>query len=103
MGSCGWTGMSRSGRQLLVALSLAGLVTASAVWAVVTEHESRRMFVELEALKREHDRLQSDWWRLQLEQSTWATHARIESAARERLGLAEPSHENVRIVRERRQ
>jgi cell division protein FtsL len=92
--------MSVTRRQLLAAVALAALVTASAVWTVATEHESRRLFVELEELRREQDRLQSDWWRLQLEQSTWATHARIESTARDRLGLSEPSQERVRVVRE---
>ncbi len=91
--------MTATRRELIAICLLAVAVTASAVWTVVTEHESRRLFVELEELNREQDRLQSDWWRLQLEQSTWATHARIESTARERLGLAEPEQERVRIVR----
>lgn len=84
--------------QIFAALILAVLVAGSGVWTIVTEHESRRLFVELEELRREQDRLQSDWWRLQLEQSTWATHARIESTARERLGLVEPAQEQIRIV-----
>jgi cell division protein FtsL len=92
--------MRASAAQLILIGSLAFGVAATAVWTVMTEHESRRLFVELEELKREHDRLQSDWWRLQLEQSTWATHARIESAARDRLGLAEPDQTDVQIVRE---
>ncbi len=85
---------------LIGVLCLAAAVGVSAVTAVLVEHESRRLFVELEALKREQDRLQSDWWRLQLEQGTWATHARIESTARDRLGLTEPDPNRVRIVRE---
>lgn len=92
--------MMTSRRQLVAAIALGMVVTASAVWTVMAEHESRRLFVELEELRREQDRLQSDWWRLQLEQSTWATHARIESTARDRLELAEPTQERVRIIRE---
>lgn len=84
--------------ELGAALALAAAVTASAVALVRAEHDARTSFVELEELNREHDRLQADWGRLQLEQSTWATHSRIESLARERLNLAAPSAEQVLIV-----
>jgi len=90
--------MKAARAELLLMLVLAMLVVGSGVWTIVTEHESRRLFVELEELKREQDRLQSDWWRLQLEQSTWATHARIESTARQRLHLGEPGQNQTRVV-----
>jgi cell division protein FtsL len=81
-----------------IALLLACGVVASGIWLASTKHESRRLFVELEELKREQDRLQIDWGRLQLEQSTWATHSRIESLAREELGLREPDPEEILVV-----
>ena len=90
--------MTASRRSLLFAIGLASCVGLSAVWAVLTEHESRRLFVELEALKREQDRLQSDWWRLQIEESTWATHARIEQVAADRLSLVRPKSSEIYIV-----
>jgi len=31
-----------------------------------------------------------EWGQLQLEQSTWAAHGRVEKLARERLGLSAP-------------
>jgi cell division protein FtsL len=46
--------------------------------------------VELQSLERERDSLDVEWGKLQLEQSTWATHERIESLARKRLGLRLP-------------
>jgi cell division protein FtsL len=39
-----------------------------------------------------------DWGRLQIEQSTLATHPRIEALARERLALDAPTDAQVRIV-----
>ncbi|HEY5567015.1 MAG TPA: cell division protein FtsL [Gammaproteobacteria bacterium] len=81
-------------------LVLAASVVASGIWVVKAKHEARSLFAELQELEREHDRLQIDWGRLQLEQSTWATHPRIESLARERLALDEPSDAQVRIVME---
>lgn len=85
-----------------VAGVLAVLLGVSGVWVVETKHESRQRFAELQELKREQDRLQIDWGRLQLEQSAWATHARIESLARNDLNLAEPTVDQLKMVAERR-
>lgn len=80
------------------AAALAAAVVGSGVCVVQAKHESRQLFAELEELKREQDRLQVDWGRLQLEQSFWATHARIESVAREELELEEPSGDQVVVL-----
>lgn len=86
--------------QLGLILSLAVAVVGSSVWVIESKHESRQLFVEFEALNRERDRLQIDWGRLQLEQSTWATHPRIESLAQERLNLSSPLADDVIVVAE---
>ena len=83
--------MKRQYLQFGLILPLAVAVVISGVWVIEAKHQSRQLFVELEALNRERDRLQVDWGRLQLEQSTWATHPRIESLARERLSLDRPA------------
>jgi len=85
-------------RELVLAASLAVAVAFSGLLLIRAEHEARRLFIELEELNREHDRLQIDWGRLQLEQSTWATHARIESLAREELRLGAPKPEQIVVV-----
>jgi cell division protein FtsL len=73
-------------------------VAATGLRLIRAEHDARQLFVELEELKREQDRLQVDWGRLQIEQSTMATHARIESIARERLNLRAPDVEQTFVV-----
>ncbi|HEX5418705.1 MAG TPA: cell division protein FtsL [Gammaproteobacteria bacterium] len=90
--------MKRQLIELGAAALLAAAVVVSGIWLVSAQHDSRQLFIELESLNREQDRLQIDWGRLQLEQSTWATHSRIESLARERLGLAPPKDEQVVVV-----
>lgn len=89
-------------QQLLLSLCvpLAAAVLISAVWVVKTKHQSRQLFVELEALTRERDRLQVDWGRLQLEESTWGTHSRVETLARTRLSLNRPTPQQVLVVEE---
>jgi cell division protein FtsL len=86
--------------QLWCCLPLAFAVVGSAVWVANTRHQARQLFVELEALNRERDRLQVDWGRLQLEQSAWAAHPRIESLASERLQLDLPDQRSVVMIAE---
>ena len=75
------------------------LVLGSAVAVVYSKHESRKLFVQLQTLKKERDRMDIEWGRMQLEQSTWATHGRIERLARKKLDMKIPEAENVIIIR----
>ena len=86
--------------ELTAVVLLAAGVTASGAWVTSSKHRARQLFVELEELNRQEDRLQVDWWRLQIEQSTYATHPRIESLARERLNLTIPDDGQLVVVRE---
>ncbi len=90
--------MSNRCLQLGLISSLATAVVVSSVWVIKAKHQSRQLFVELEELNRERDRLQIDWGRLQLEQSTWGTHPRIESLASQRLNLASPRPDEVVVI-----
>jgi cell division protein FtsL len=85
------------GRPLIAAL-LAVAVTASALAVVYSQHRARSLFVELQRLERERAELDTEWGRLELEQSTWATHGRIERIARERLDMRLPDFERAEIV-----
>lgn len=72
-------------------LILVAIVLASALGAVASQHQARKLFTELE---REQDRmrqLEVEWGQLQLEQSTWDAHARIEKIARDRLHMKPPA------------
>lgn len=72
---------------ILLALVMVVLTALSVVWA---RHEARVLFVELQSLESERDEMNVDWGRLQLEQSAWATKARIERIAREELEMQRP-------------
>ena len=69
---------------------LAVITFASAVQVVVSQHQARQTFRELQKLEMVRDELNEEWGRLQLEQSTWATDDRIEQAARIRLNMVNP-------------
>ncbi len=79
------------GTLLLVAMG-------SAIACIYAKHESRKLFTQLQALEAERDRLEVDWGRLQIEQSTWSTHARVEKLAREQMNMQPPSSEQVYLI-----
>jgi cell division protein FtsL len=86
-------------RQPIVLTTVFALVCViSAVALVYTKHESRRLFVELESLTAERDELNIEWGQLQIEQSTWATHARIERVAADDLSLQRPKATEIYVI-----
>ena len=83
----------------LMVLLLLVAVVASAIGVIYVKHQNRKLFIELEQQRKQQDQLDVDWGRLQLEQSTWATHGRIEDIARRKLGMGLPNENEVVIVR----
>lgn len=80
---------------------LAIVCVLSALALVYTKHESRKLFVELETLTDERDELNIEWGQLQIEQSTWATHARIEQVASDELQLTRPDTTEIFVIEKR--
>lgn len=85
-------------RRLALNATIGIALLASAVATVYVQHHRRMQFVELRKLERERDRLQVEWGQLKLEQSTWATHERIERLALEKLDLHMPPAADVVLV-----
>jgi cell division protein FtsL len=75
---------------------LALLLIVCALGVIQAQHRSRTYFVELEGLKKEARVLDEQWGQLQLEQSTWANVARVDTLARTQLGLIALPHDRVR-------
>lgn len=71
-------------------LILAALIVASALGVVAAQHKSRKLVTEIEREQERMRALEVEFGQLQLEQSTWAAHARIEKIARERLAMRAP-------------
>jgi len=81
---------------LLILLGTA--VFFSAVEVVIARHETRKLFVEIQTQEKRRDNLNEEWGRLQLEQSTWATDARIESVSKTELHMIEPETRSVMLI-----
>jgi cell division protein FtsL len=85
-------------RRLLWAIVLGVALFISALATVYVQHYRRMQFVDLRKLERERDAMQVEWGQLNLEQSTWATHERIERLALEKLDLHMPPAAEVVLV-----
>ena len=83
-------------RLLVAALWLA--VLGSSLGVVYAKQEARSRFNELQQLVKARDDLDIEWGQLQLEQSTWATHGRVERVARDDLRMVIPQASDLRIV-----
>ncbi len=84
--------------KLLLHYGLYVAIFLSAMQVVIARHETRRLFVELQAMERTRDELKEEWGRLQLEQSTWAINDRIEAMARTQLGMKIPERSSVVLL-----
>lgn len=85
--------------RVVLPLALLTLAVASGVSTVYMKHRTRGQFIELQTLQREHDEMQIQWGRLQLEASTWAAHDRVRDAASSQLNLYMPPGDAVVVVR----
>ena len=89
--------MSQARWRLLVAVLWLG-VLGSSLGVIYAKHEARSRFNELQQLTQQRDDLDIEWGQLQLEQSTWATHGRVERVAHDDLGMVTPQASELRIV-----
>ena len=79
-------------------LLLIAILLASALGAVASQHKARKLFSEIEREQERMRGLEVEWGQLQREQSTSASHARIEKIARERLHMRPPAAGQVLAV-----
>jgi cell division protein FtsL len=79
---------------------LAVAVIATAITCVFARHESRKQFTQLQVLVVERDSLEVEWGQLQIEQSTWSTHSRVEQLARRKMKMRNPVPAEIRVVRQ---
>ncbi len=77
---------------------LASLLVACALALVTSQHKARKLFSELTQEQEAARQIDVEWGQLQLEQSTWAMHARIEKIASGHLRMRMPSAARARLV-----
>lgn len=79
-------------------LILLGILVVCALSVVTSQHKARKLYVELQKEQELAKQFEVEWGQLQLEQSTWAMHARIEKIASGRLMMRVPPPSRVQVV-----
>jgi len=70
----------------------------SALGLVNAQHKARKLYIELEQLSQAEKQYNQEYGQLQLEQSTWAMHSRIEQIAAHQLQMQVPDAKRIQIV-----
>ncbi len=83
---------------LVVNLALLVVLTVCALGLVTSQHRARKLFAELEREQERARALDVEYGQLQLEQSTWAMHARVEKIASGALHMRSPDAKHTQIV-----
>ena len=74
---------------VLIALSL-GVITS--------QHKARKLYFELEQLQELTRKYDTQYGQLQLEQSTWAMHSRVEELAQKKLTMQVPDAKRIQVI-----
>ncbi len=78
-----------------VNIALLAVLVVSALALITSQHEARRLYVEMERAASHSRQLETDWNHLRVEQSALATAAIIDSKARRELQLESPNARQV--------
>lgn len=74
------------------------LVIACALGVITSQHRARRLFSELDSEQSATKKLGEEYSQLQLEQSTWGTHRRVEAIASRDLHMRLPDPATTVII-----
>lgn len=79
-------------------LILFAVLIVCALGTVTAQHKARKLYIELQHQQDLAKQYEVEWGQLQLEQSTWAMHARIEQVAGNHLRMRVPEPVQIQIV-----
>ena len=79
-------------------LILFAVLIISALSLVTSQHKSRELYFDLQQQQEAAKLSETEWSQLQLEQSTWAMHSRLEQVATDLLHMHVPDTKHIQIV-----
>lgn len=65
---------------------------------VTSQHKSRKLYFELEQQQELAKKYETEFGQLQLEQSTWAMHSRVEELAAKKLKMQVPDAKRIQVI-----
>jgi len=78
-------------------IPMLALLVLCSLLLVNSQHQARRLFMEVERAQLRQRELETEWSQLQLEQSNLAKHARIDAMAKA-MGMSVPTAERTRYI-----
>jgi cell division protein FtsL len=85
-------------RSLLAVLLL---VVISAIWVAHGKYQLRKDFLQVQALRAERDRLDSEWQRLMIEKGALSSPVVVEDRAARQLNMKYPTAADIRVLGDR--
>jgi cell division protein FtsL len=79
-------------------LTLFFVLIVVALGVVSSQHKARKLYFELEQLQDLGKKYETEYGQLQLEQSTWAMHSRIEELATKKLSMQVPDAKRIQVI-----
>ena len=70
----------------------------SSLGLVNSQHKARKLYIELEQINQQAKQFDQEYGQLQLEQSTWAMHSRVEMIASQQLQMQVPDAKRLQVV-----
>ncbi|HZV98260.1 MAG TPA: cell division protein FtsL [Methylophilaceae bacterium] len=74
------------------------VLIVTALGTITAQHKARKLYFELQQQQDAAKQYDIEWGQLQLEQSTWAMHARIEQVAEQHLHMQVPDPKRIQVV-----
>ena len=87
-------------RRFWFTISLMCAIFFSALSVVYVQAHCRTYFAELQSLQKQNDNLRVQWHQLIVEQNTWATQARIQAIAEQKLAMIVPKQGDLVVVKQ---
>ena len=79
-------------------LILFAALLACAMGTITSQHKARKLYIELQQQQDLAKQYDIEWGQLQLEQSTWAMHSRIQQIAVSHMHMQVPEPARIQIV-----
>ena len=71
---------------------------ATSLGVVTSQHKARKLYFELEQQQELTKKYETEFGQLQLEQSTWAMHSRVEEFSTKKLQMQVPDATRIQVI-----
>ena len=74
------------------------VLIAVSLGVITSQHKARKLYFELEQQQDLTRKFDTEYGQLQLEQSTWAMHSRVEELAAKKLKMQVPDATRIQVI-----